>query len=266
MLDCQALDFQSRYILCQSCVILFRNTWNPSRNGFMNVNINQKLYAEQKSRIHGPWIVLRLILQRAINSLLYPSDQSQLYTPQRFVTRFVKDGWTHELDDFDGIFVTVMLIPCRFCFRFQSSSTNKMTIDMTECFAAITGFTPDWNDLSEITTLKTRMKIQSDSNESTLVSMIRNIHYSEMSFIHNFRSVFSGELSTLNNKTVESPRVCHAIEYWRTMNCQYDVMLYWNDPFAVQNAKSTIHHILSDSWTIKLTNKDWFFVFQIELM
>ena len=56
-----------------------------------------------------------------------------------FHSVLLPDLLTHELDDFDGIFVTVMLISRRFCFRFQSSSTNKMA----ECFAAITGFTPD---------------------------------------------------------------------------------------------------------------------------
>ena len=62
----------------------------------------------------------------------------------------------------------------------------------------------------QIIRLKTRMDTRTDLNDSTLISMIENIHNSEMSFISNCRSVFGEKLRTLNTKNFHNFDVCPA--------------------------------------------------------
>ena len=60
----------------------------------------------------------------------------------------------------------------------------------------------------EIIKLKTKMDVRTDLNDSTLISMIENIHSSEMSFIHNCRSLYSEKLRNLNAEIFEIVDVC----------------------------------------------------------
>ena len=60
----------------------------------------------------------------------------------------------------------------------------------------------------EIIRLKTKLDVRTDLNDSTLISMIENIHSSEMSFIHNCRSLYSEKLRNLNAENFEIGDVC----------------------------------------------------------
>ena len=74
------------------------------------------------------------------------------------------------------------------------------------------------------------MAVRTDLNDSALISMIENIHSSEMSFISNCRSVYSEKLRNLNTKMFEISDVCPANNIlWKNILIELNKMQCIND-------------------------------------